>query len=206
MRLPLPIWCLYSTTAGATSVTATYNAAMPSIAANKPAKTGYDFNGYYANAGGSGTKYYNADGTSAHVWDVVGTGTLKAYWTIHNYTITYSPSSAPSGCTYTVKPTSADYNTTVNMTITPSDAWHHVAVSVAKAGGGSVEVTQDGNVFSFTQPAANVTVTVTVTDLHTGVFLPNAHNSFSTSDANYEFKKVVGSSPEAATISVDINK
>ena len=194
-----------ATTAGAANVTATYNAAMPSIAANKPAKTGYDFKGYFGSTGGSGTKYYNTDGTSAHVWDVADDQTLYAYWTVHNYSITYSPSSAPSGCTYTVKPTNANYNTTVSMTITP-DAWHHVSVSVTKAGGGSVEVTQVGNVYTFTQPAANVTVTVTSTDLHTGIFLPNAHNDFSTSDNNYEFKKVYGSSPAVATISVDIDK
>ena len=193
-----------SGTTGSTSVSATYNADMPS--ATMPTRTGYDFQGYFGSTGGSGTKYYSADGSSAHVWDQASAQTIYAHWTIHNYSITYSPSSAPEGCAYTVKPTSADYNTTVSMTITPSDTWHHVSVSVAKAGGGSVEITQDGNVFTFTQPEDNVTVTVTCTDLHTGIYLPNAHNSWNKTDANYEFKKVYGSSPEAATLELNIDK
>lgn len=71
-----------ATTAGATSVTATYNAAMPSIAANLPAKTGYAFGGYFSETNGGGTQYYNADGTSAHIWDVdAASPTLYAKWT-----------------------------------------------------------------------------------------------------------------------------
>ena len=70
-----------ATTAGATSVTATYNAAMPSIASNLPQKTGYTFNGYF-DADSGGTKYYNANGTSAKNWDKeAATTTLYAQWT-----------------------------------------------------------------------------------------------------------------------------
>lgn len=69
-----------ATTAGATSVTATYNAAMPSIANNLPKKTGYTFNGYF-DATSAGTKYYNADGTSAKKWDKTASTTLYAQWT-----------------------------------------------------------------------------------------------------------------------------
>ena len=69
-----------ATTAGATSVTATYNAAMPSIASNLPQKTGYTFNGYF-DATSGGTKYYNADGTSAKNWDKTANTTLNAQWT-----------------------------------------------------------------------------------------------------------------------------
>ncbi len=81
-----------ATTAGAADVTATYGAAMPSIAANLPAKTGYTFGGYYSSANGEGTQYYNADGTSAHVWDRTGASpTLYAKWTSNTYTITLNP-------------------------------------------------------------------------------------------------------------------
>ena len=69
-----------ATTAGATSVTATYNAAMPSIASNLPKKTGYAFQGYFDAISG-GTKYYNADGTSAMNWDKTSATTLYAQWT-----------------------------------------------------------------------------------------------------------------------------
>ncbi|MBO5817647.1 MAG: InlB B-repeat-containing protein [Paludibacteraceae bacterium] len=68
-----------ATTAGATSVTATYNAAMPSIANNLPKKTGYAFQGYFDAISG-GTKYYNADGTSAKNWDKTSATTLYAQW------------------------------------------------------------------------------------------------------------------------------
>ena len=69
-----------ATTAGATSVTATYNAAMPSIASNLPQKTGYTFNGYFDAASG-GTQYYKDDGTSAKKWDKTANTTLYAQWT-----------------------------------------------------------------------------------------------------------------------------
>ena len=68
-----------ATTAGATSVTATYNAAMPSIASNLPQKTGYTFNGYF-DATSGGTKYYKTDGTSAKNWDKIAATTLYAQW------------------------------------------------------------------------------------------------------------------------------
>ncbi|MBQ2540293.1 MAG: InlB B-repeat-containing protein [Paludibacteraceae bacterium] len=71
-----------ATTAGAASVTATYNEAMPSIAANLPARTGYAFGGYFTETNGGGTQYYNADGTSAHIWDIDAVSpTLYAKWT-----------------------------------------------------------------------------------------------------------------------------
>ena len=69
-----------ATTAGSTSVTATYDAAMPVITV--PARTGYTFGGYYTEANGGGTKYYNADGSSANSWNIASTTTtLYAYWT-----------------------------------------------------------------------------------------------------------------------------
>lgn len=70
-----------ATTAGATSVTATYNAAMPSIASNLPKKTGYTFGGYFTGQNGTGTKYYNANGSSAKKWDKTANDTLYAQWT-----------------------------------------------------------------------------------------------------------------------------
>lgn len=68
-----------ATTAGQTSVTTTYNAAMPSIASNLPKKTGYTFNGYFDAVSG-GTQYYNADGTSARTWNKTSNTTLYAQW------------------------------------------------------------------------------------------------------------------------------
>ena len=80
-------------TGGTNTVTATYDAEMPSKASNLPTKAGYDFAGYYdseTNDDGTGTKYYNADGSSARNWDKNTTSatTLYAKWTAHVYTVT----------------------------------------------------------------------------------------------------------------------
>ena len=74
-----------ATTPGTASVTATYDAAMPAITV--PTKTGYTFGGYYTATNGGGTKYYNADGTSAHNWDIASATTLYAQWTANTYTV-----------------------------------------------------------------------------------------------------------------------
>ena len=66
-----------ATTAGTTSVQATYGSGMPAI--TPPTRDGYMFNGYYSQPSGHGTKYYNADGTSAQTWNQEN-ATLYAYW------------------------------------------------------------------------------------------------------------------------------
>ena len=70
---------------GTTSITATYDSAMPSITI--PSKFGHTFNGYFDKVS-DGTKYYNADGTSAKNWDKDSTATLYAQWTPYSYTLT----------------------------------------------------------------------------------------------------------------------
>ena len=64
-----------------TTKTATYSQAMPTPI-TVPTKAGYTFTGYYENSGGTGTKYYNADGSSATNWNKENaTWTLYAGWT-----------------------------------------------------------------------------------------------------------------------------
>ncbi|WP_251211813.1 InlB B-repeat-containing protein [Adlercreutzia murintestinalis] len=71
-------------TGGTDKVQATEGSAMPEI--TKPSRKGYVFRGYYdriRNPGASsfeGTKYYDEDGSSAHVWDKTSDATLYAYW------------------------------------------------------------------------------------------------------------------------------
>ena len=80
------------------------------------------------------------------------------------YTITYSPSSAPTGCTYTTKPTTGTYGNTVTMKFTPSTGYT-VSVSARDASSNVVTVTPGANnQYTFTQPASAVTVTVTATE------------------------------------------
>ena len=71
---------------GSSSVTATYNSAMPAI--TTPSRTGYSFQGYYTGTNGSGTKYYDNNGKSARNWDKTSNTTLYAYWTANGYTLT----------------------------------------------------------------------------------------------------------------------
>lgn len=80
------------------------------------------------------------------------------------YTITYSPSTAPTGCTYTTKPTTGTYGNTVTMKFTPSTGYT-VSVSAKDASSNTVTVTPGANnTYTFTQPASAVTVTVTATE------------------------------------------
>lgn len=65
-----------------------YDEEMPEI--QEPHKTGYTFSGYYTEQNGQGTKYYNADMTSAKNWDIDQDNiSLYAYWTPTSYTITF---------------------------------------------------------------------------------------------------------------------
>ncbi len=115
-----------ATTAGQTSVTATYDAAMPSIAGNLPTKTGASFQGYYSGTNGSGTKYYNADGTSARNWNInTDPTTLYAYWwNAGEITATASPA---AGGTTTVCPSgSQPGGTDVAIQAIPNTGYHFV--------------------------------------------------------------------------------
>ena len=93
------------------------------------------------------------------------------------YTITYSPSSAPTGCTYTTKPTTGTYGNTVTMKFTPSTGYT-VSVSAKDASSNTVTVTPGANnTYTFTQPASAVTVTVTATERKSTVTVTTATSS-----------------------------
>lgn len=108
-----------SGTGGTNTVTATYDADMPSKASNLPTRTGYTFAGYYdseTDNDGTGTKYYNANGTSAKKWnkDTESNTTLYAKWTLNSHTLTWNfaggSTSATAGTNYTA-PGSVSYGT-----------------------------------------------------------------------------------------------
>ena len=67
------------------SATATYGAPLPTITV--PTREGYKFEGYFTKENGEGVKYYNADGTSARIWNIAENTTLYAMWT-NGYIIT----------------------------------------------------------------------------------------------------------------------
>ena len=119
-----------SGTGGTTSVTATYGSEMPAI--TKPTRTGYTFNGYF-DATSGGTKYYNADGSSARTWNKTAATTLYAQWTINEYTITYGVFEGANGTiqldggdkvTSSTK-TTAEYNTPHTLVAEPDNNETH---------------------------------------------------------------------------------
>ena len=72
---------------GTPSVDAKYDSPMPD--AVMPERTGYAFGGYWTGAGGTGTQYYRADGSSARSWNITSAQTLYAKWTAKTYTVTF---------------------------------------------------------------------------------------------------------------------
>lgn len=79
---------------GSGSVTAIYDQPMPSAA--KPARDAYTFAGYY-DAPTGGTKYYNADMSSAKNWNKTDSNvTLFARWTAYDVTGTVVEEENPS--------------------------------------------------------------------------------------------------------------
>lgn len=94
-------------TEGTSSVTATYDSAMPAI--TKPTRTGYTFQGYYdTNAATGGTQYYTASGASARTWNKAGNTTLYARWTANSGEIQFDP----NGGEGYMEPQSYTYNST----------------------------------------------------------------------------------------------
>ena len=103
----------YGSSGSISAATATYAAAMPALTGTLPtAAEGYAFMGFYDATGGGGTKYYNADGSSAHNWDkdVTSGTTLFAYYKKAEITaltfdaVAYDPEGTV-GVTPTIDPT-----------------------------------------------------------------------------------------------------
>ena len=80
---------------GSRTITAEYDAQMPTI--TKPTRKGYTFRGYFTQQNGNGTKYYNADGTSARKYDKTDGLTLFAAWSANTYTVTFDKQGGSGG-------------------------------------------------------------------------------------------------------------
>ena len=65
-------------TGGTASVKATFDEVMPNITI--PSRNGFIFKGYFSEANGTGTQYYDGNGSSTNSWTTAGTATLYAYW------------------------------------------------------------------------------------------------------------------------------
>ena len=135
-----------ATTAGTTSVTATYGSAMPSI--TKPGKTGYTFGGYYTSTGGSGTQYYTSTGSSARSWDKTSATTLYAKWTANTYYVRFNA----NGGTGSMSNESFTYGTSKALTANAFTRTGYAFAGWATSSGGSV-------VYSDKQSVNNLTST-----------------------------------------------
>ena len=79
------------------SVSATYNSSMPTMGTAPTPAPGYKFEGYWSEAGGNGTQYYDASGTSVTNWNVASATTLHAYFKKTTITSLTHASSIASG-------------------------------------------------------------------------------------------------------------
>ena len=118
-------------------------------------RTGYSHTAWNTNSTGTGGTSYAFGAT----YSTENALTLYPTWTVNSYNITYSPST-PSHCTYTTAPSSANYNSTVNLVITPDANYVISSVTAVDASSNPVTVTGSGSNYSFTMPASNVTVTI----------------------------------------------
>ena len=74
---------------GTANVTAIFDAAMPNISV--PTCSGYTFAGYFTGENGTGTQYYDENGSSTNDWTIASNTTLYAYWI-------EGAAPAPTGC------------------------------------------------------------------------------------------------------------
>ncbi len=75
-------------TAGTQSVTSVYDSELPTLTV-LPVKTGYSFNGYWSELGGTGTKYYTDTGIGTQTSHILMNMTLYAAWIPDNYSVTF---------------------------------------------------------------------------------------------------------------------
>lgn len=152
-----------ATTSGSTSVTATYGEAMPAI--TLPTKTGYTFGGYWGAPGGSGPKYYNADGSSNATWlNTESTYTLYAAWAENKSTVTLVASPSGKGTFQvggeTVTSTLAGVATTPAVTAMAISGYRFSSWSIS--GGANISSTTD-NPTTVTGGGAGTAATLTAT-------------------------------------------
>jgi len=143
---------------GSDNVTATYNAAMPAATMPTTPPTGKTFDGYWYNS----VKYYNADGSSAHVWDVADNVTLTASWTTATPTLAIaSVGNVVISSTTPSLAEEASTTVTSGSTVTlshgdPETGYYWLSWNVYETGNAGNTLTVTNN--QFTMPSHNVTV------------------------------------------------
>lgn len=132
-----------SGTGGDASVTATYDADMPSAA--MPTRSGYNFRGYWDGDDGTGTQYYDDEGSSVRTWDKASATTLHAKWEPKALTFNASTDgnwNTAGNWTDGFKPT-IDHDITISAPVTVNTN-AAVAKSIAFSGTGKITIPSDG--------------------------------------------------------------
>ncbi len=155
-------------TGGSTSVSATFDEAMPSIAV--PTKAGYVFSGYFTGTNGTGTQYYDGNGSSTNSWAIAADTELHAYWIAGS-------APTPTGCDlhfWFIKPADAEANSLTNDGTVFSGM-----VGSSSTLSGSLNI--DGTSYSVTgrtgDPSTGVFGSFTIPTGHTGIFYALAVSS-----------------------------
>lgn len=138
-------------------------------------KTGYEFQGWFTDsectqAAGEqiGGKAYTEDFT------------LYAKWQINTYNITYPDAAAQTAGNFTINadaPTSAKYQETVTFKAAPIYGYAGSKVSVAAGG---VQLSQEGDTYTFVMGAENVTIGVTPSTKRTCYITASCENDWGT--------------------------
>ena len=142
-------------TGGTSTIQAYKNDFLPTI--TPPTRANYVFGGYFTSTNGTGTKYYNADGTSATTYPAEnGPTTLYAYW-IPLYSLTINSGNSNLGSAYG---TQGEYLAGSNITIhaSPKVGYSLLYWSVKNANGTEISKIYE-NEYTLTMPAHNVTYT-----------------------------------------------
>ena len=126
-------------------VVATYGESMPAINTTAPNKERNNFLGWYDSLTG-GTKYYNANGTSARTFNKTTNTTLYAHWEETAYTISFNPNGGTVSPTYKI----VEFGDPLRELPTPTKSGKEFS-------GWFTDITTGTLVTSSTVPAASVT-------------------------------------------------
>lgn len=138
-----------------TSVTTTYDSAMPAIT-TAPTRTGYAFTGFFTATSG-GTKYYNADKSSAKNCDYVANTTLYAQWSANSYSVAFNGNGSTGGSMSTE--TGFKYGTAKALTSNAFTKTGHSFAGWATSASGAVAYANGASVTNLTA-TNNATVTL----------------------------------------------
>ncbi len=161
---------------GTSSTTATYDAAMPAI--TLPTRTGYTFQGYFAQPKGAGKQYYDKNGNSAATCDFYAATTLYAHWKANTYTIKYmqnKPSKASHEVAGSTAVSSHIYDQSKALTANGYSltGWHFRGW--AKTANGTAEYTDGASVKNLTSANGSTVILYAVWQANTYTIVYNSN-------------------------------